>query len=100
MIWEIFILSSTVVAILISLTWGGTTYPWTSWRILLPLIIGFLGLVLFGLHQGYVVREPMMPLRVYSNRSSVLAYLLTFLHGIIPQLVEFLPSGLLSRHLL
>jgi Na+/melibiose symporter-like transporter len=31
----------------------------------------------------------MMPLRVYSNRSSVLAYLLTFLHGIILSWLSF-----------
>lgn len=84
-----FILTTAVIAILIPLTWGGTTYLWTSWRILVPLFIGILGLVLFALHQSYIAPEPTIPTRVYSNSTSLLAYVLTFLHGIIMSWLSF-----------
>ncbi|KAI3400339.1 hypothetical protein diail_3356 [Diaporthe ilicicola] len=87
-----FLLVASVVSVLIPLTWGGTTYDWTSWHILLPLLVGVAGLVVFGLHQGYVAREPTMPLRVYSNMSCALGYAITFLHGaVLSWLSFFLP---------
>ncbi|KAJ0365393.1 hypothetical protein COL26b_012073 [Colletotrichum chrysophilum] len=84
-----FILVCAVVSILIPLTWGGTTYSWKSYHILLPLLVGFTGLVLFGVHQGKFAREPTMPLRVYSNVSCALGYGITFLHGIILSWLSF-----------
>ncbi|CAI0647458.1 unnamed protein product, partial [Colletotrichum noveboracense] len=84
-----FILVCAVVSILIPLTWGGTTYSWKSWHILLPLLVGFAGLVLFGVHQGKFAREPTMPLRVYSNMSCALGYSITFLHGIVLSWLSF-----------
>ncbi|KAI8237651.1 Efflux pump FUS6 [Colletotrichum sp. SAR 10_96] len=84
-----FILVYAVVSILIPLTWGGTTYSWKSWHILLSLLAGFTGLVLFGVHQGKFAREPTMPLRVYSNVSCALGYGITFLHGIVLSWLSF-----------
>ncbi|EZF94354.1 hypothetical protein H113_05261 [Trichophyton rubrum MR1459] len=45
------ILVMAVISILLPLTWAGTLYPWSSWKIILPLVIGFLGLILFYAHQ-------------------------------------------------
>ena len=61
------LLTTSVVAILISLTWGGTLYEWNSWHVLVPLFLGAAGLVSFTFHQKYVAQEPTMPLRVYNN---------------------------------
>ncbi|KAH0439697.1 hypothetical protein CcaCcLH18_02807 [Colletotrichum camelliae] len=84
-----FILVCAVVSILIPLTWGGTTYSWKSWHILFPLVVGFAGLVFFGIHQGKLAREPTMPLRVYSNLPCALGYGITFLHGIVLSWLSF-----------
>ncbi|KAK2009457.1 MFS general substrate transporter [Colletotrichum eremochloae] len=84
-----FILVCAVVSILIPLTWGGTTYSWKSWHILLPLLVGFAGLAVFGIHQGKFAREPTMPLRVYSNMACALGYGITFLHGIVLSWLSF-----------
>ncbi|PKX88404.1 MDR family MFS transporter [Aspergillus novofumigatus IBT 16806] len=61
------ILSAAIVAILIALTRGGTTYTWSSWHILVPLLVGALG----------------------CNTTSLVAYILTFLHGIIMSWLSF-----------
>ncbi|KAK9448154.1 uncharacterized protein V1518DRAFT_428535 [Limtongia smithiae] len=83
------ILSASIVSILVALTWGGTSYTWSSWHILLPLLIGTLGLVLFGLHQEYIGKDPSMPHRVYGNTTSLLACVLTFLHGMAMSWLSF-----------
>ncbi|KAL7956641.1 major facilitator superfamily domain-containing protein [Trichoderma compactum] len=61
------LLSASVVSVLISLTWGGTKNPWDSGRVLESLILG----------------GPSMPLHPFGNRTSLLGFVLTFLHGII-----------------
>lgn len=86
------ILMSSVVAVLIALTWGGTLYTWDSWHVLVPLLVGAAGMVLFFVHQKYYATEPTMPIRVYSNTTSLLSFILTFLHGIeMSWLSFFLP---------
>ncbi|OBT75973.1 hypothetical protein VF21_05746 [Pseudogymnoascus sp. 05NY08] len=87
------ILTASVVAILLSLTWAGTLNPWSSWKTIVPLILGFLGMIGFMFYQGTRwCLEPTMPLRLFSNRTSALTYILSFLHGTILYWVSmFLP---------
>lgn len=87
------ILMTSVISILLSLTWAGTLHPWSSWRTILPLILGFLGLIGFIFYEGsrWCV-EPTVPLRLFSNRTAALTYILSFLHGTILYWVSlFLP---------
>ena len=56
-----------VVPLLLALSWGGNSYPWTS-----PVIIGLFAialvmLVAFGLVEGRVA-EPIIPLSLFTNR--------------------------------
>ncbi|KAL7943913.1 major facilitator superfamily domain-containing protein [Trichoderma barbatum] len=83
------LLSASVVSVLISLTWGGTKYPWNSGKVLAPLILGGFGLIIYLLHQQYVSKDPSMPLRLYGNRTSLLGFVLTFLHGLIMSWFSF-----------
>ncbi|KAH7395972.1 major facilitator superfamily domain-containing protein [Cadophora sp. MPI-SDFR-AT-0126] len=88
-----FVLIGAVTAILLALAWGGTKFSWSSWHILVPMIIGFLGIVAFALIQvsGYV-DEPTMPPQLFSNRTSVSIYIMAFVHGILLLYVTyFLP---------
>ncbi|KUL89306.1 hypothetical protein ZTR_03637 [Talaromyces verruculosus] len=86
------LLMSSVTAVLIGLTWGGTLYIWKSCHVLLPLLIDIVGLVVFLFHQKFFAVDPTMLLRVYSNNTSLLSFILTFLHGIeMSRLSFFLP---------
>lgn len=64
---------------------------------LVPLVLGILGLTAFlffeGLFEGKrFCREPAMPLHLFKNRTSTVAFILTFLHGIMTVWVlYFLP---------
>ncbi|KAF4629175.1 hypothetical protein G7Y89_g8972 [Cudoniella acicularis] len=87
------LLIASVVAVLIALTYGGTSHPWSSWRVVLPLVLGFLGIIAFHIYEasGYCV-EPTMPPRLFGNRTSLFAFVIIFLHGALTYwIVYFLP---------
>ena len=53
----IFLLLAGVVTIVVALTWGGHTYPWSDSRVVAPLVVGAASLIAFGLYGRLVVRE-------------------------------------------
>lgn len=74
----------SVAAILLSLAWAGTKHSWSSWRIVVPLIHGFAGMLcFFALQYSGHVPEPTMPTRLISNDISVSISLMDFVHGIL-----------------
>ena len=88
-----FIFISACISALIALGWAGTVYPWSSFRVIVPLVLGFLG---FGIFVGYEESgypiEPTIPLRLFSNRTSLVAFILTFIHGLaVIYMLYFLP---------
>ncbi|ETS75579.1 hypothetical protein PFICI_12523 [Pestalotiopsis fici W106-1] len=81
----------SMVAILFGLVEGGTVHPWSSWRIILPLVLGGVGWIAFHFQQHYA-KQPSIPSRLFANRTSATAYLLTFLTSILVQAsAYFLP---------
>jgi len=103
------IIASTVFVIL-SLTWGGVKYPWSSYHVLVPLVLGLAGIASFMLYEFSIAPHPIVPRHLLGNRTSlsgcVLAifyslsmfcahefsshsYTVTFIHGIIVTLVVF-----------
>lgn len=66
----------------LGITWGGVLFPWTSWRTLLPLILGVVMLLAFVAYESQPV-EPMIPYRIFTNKNGVIAIFGAFLHGII-----------------
>ncbi|KAL5417655.1 hypothetical protein PMIN04_007673 [Paraphaeosphaeria minitans] len=83
----------SMVAILFGLVMGGFQFAWSSWRIVVPLVLGGLGWIAFHIHQASsFCKEPSVPVRLFSNRTSAAAYGLTFLSSIIvQQITYFLP---------
>lgn len=78
------LLVAAIVAILIALSWAGVKYPWSSASIIVPLVLGILGLVGFVLYEASpLCKEPTTPPRLFSNRTSLMAFMLTFIHGIL-----------------
>ncbi|KIW20961.1 hypothetical protein PV08_01540 [Exophiala spinifera] len=89
-----FVFIAAVTSILIALSWAGAVYPWSSYRILVPLITGFFGLIAFLLlqHSQRLCPNPTIPLHLLFNRTSATAYVLTFLHSVVMSwILYFLP---------
>ncbi|OTA96643.1 hypothetical protein M434DRAFT_392581 [Hypoxylon sp. CO27-5] len=77
------ILIASTVSILIALTWADVLYSWGSWHILAPLLVGVGGMILFVTFEGLpFVAEPVMPLRLFNNRTAVIVYVSTFLNSL------------------
>ncbi|KAI2467680.1 MFS general substrate transporter [Annulohypoxylon bovei var. microspora] len=84
----IFIGSTT--AILIGLTFGGTVYAWSSWRIIVPVVVGGVGWACFHGYEYYIKdKSPCIPPRVFGNRTSAAAFYMIFLTSMLLQWVCF-----------
>ncbi|KAJ0115846.1 hypothetical protein J7T55_004015 [Diaporthe amygdali] len=77
----LFTVSST--GFLFGLTTGGVMYDWSSWRVLLPLIIGPFGLVAFAYWEFRFASEPIIHKGVFNNRDMIVSYVMTVFHGMI-----------------
>ncbi|MCJ1401057.1 hypothetical protein MMC11_004269 [Xylographa trunciseda] len=88
-----FVFVTSIIAVLFGLISGGTIYPWSSWRVILPLVFGFVGWACFHVHQASrFCKEPTMPPRLFQNRTSVASLLLAFLSALLLEwIVYFLP---------
>ncbi|KAK9322008.1 major facilitator superfamily domain-containing protein [Lipomyces orientalis] len=78
---SVFIGAST--SFLLGLTMGGTQHPWDSAPTLVPLILGLCGFFLFVLVEWKVPREPMIPLRIFRDRTAVTGFVGAFCHGLV-----------------
>ncbi|TGO25311.1 hypothetical protein BPAE_0083g00440 [Botrytis paeoniae] len=69
------------------------TNPWSSWHKLVPLILGFLAILLFAVYEASgLPTEPVMPCRLFTNRTSVIVFINTFLNSaLLFEVVFFLP---------
>ncbi|KAI3393648.1 hypothetical protein diail_3828 [Diaporthe ilicicola] len=55
------ILVVSVVSVLIALSWANTRYPWSSWQVTLPLVLGFVGMVAFFVYEGSAICAKLCP---------------------------------------
>ncbi|KAI2610575.1 MFS general substrate transporter [Hypoxylon sp. NC1633] len=84
------LLVASTVSVLIALTWAGSEYSWSSYHILVPLIIGLIGIAGFFCLEGSTwVLEPVMPLRLFANRTSSVIYAHTFIVSIMNYWIFF-----------
>jgi hypothetical protein len=86
-------LIAAVTSILIALSGANAVDRWGSWQKLVPLVLGLVGLPIYVIYEASpLCREPTTPLRLFSNRTSAVAFLLSFLHGMLLYWVSyFLP---------
>ncbi|KAF9634754.1 hypothetical protein BFW01_g5649 [Lasiodiplodia theobromae] len=79
-----FLFVASTTSILIPITWGGTTYPWTHWRTLTPLLVGLLGLGLFLLWSAFLTpTQPILPGSLFRTRTCLTTYLSFVIHGMV-----------------
>jgi MFS family permease len=88
----VIIASST--AVLYALAYAGARYSWGSWHTLIPLLVGFAGFFLFGYLQGgrFAAAEPVMPPRLFNNRTSIILSINTWINSaLVFWVIFFLP---------
>ena len=72
-----------VVMFLLGLEAGGVTHPWDSAYALCLIIFGIVTIVIFFLCQWKLSKYPLMPLRLFRNRSNLAALGVCFCHGFV-----------------
>jgi MFS family permease len=75
--------TASATAFLFGITTGGVIYEWSSFRVLLPLIIGPFGLLAFGYWEFKFASEPIINKGLFNNWDMVVSYVMTVFHGII-----------------
>jgi len=63
----IFAMSGSFASLIIGITWGGSTYAWSSKEVIATLSMGCIGLVLFGLYEAFVVKEGILDHRLFQT---------------------------------
>ncbi|KAI0706358.1 iron permease [Earliella scabrosa] len=79
----IIVMIGSTVSILLAITWGGLTFPWSSAHVLAPLTIGALGILIFFVLEMFWLKGPTVPRFFFTNRTTFSGYMGTFFHGIV-----------------
>lgn len=72
-----------VVMFLFGMNSGGTTHPWDSAFTLCLIIFGVFTIVLFFLNEWKLAKYPVIPLRLFRNRSNLASLGVCFIHGFV-----------------
>ncbi|KAF8553816.1 MFS general substrate transporter [Imleria badia] len=78
-----FLVILSIVAYTIGLTWGGITAPWSSATVLVPLVLGFVGLVVFIAYEAIYAKYPLVPFSLLTNLTSISGYIQTFCSSVV-----------------
>ena len=78
-----FLLTASVTSMLVPISWGGIMFNWSSFRTLVPLLLGIFGLSLFAMYDIWFVKNPLIPLGIFNSRTAAVSYFGTFIHGIV-----------------
>ncbi|KAF8482465.1 major facilitator superfamily domain-containing protein [Russula ochroleuca] len=73
----------STTSVVIGLTWGGVQYPWSSGRVLLPLVVGLIGLVVFIIYEIYFCKPPVVPIVLRMDWTGASGYLQSFLMAVV-----------------
>jgi MFS family permease len=57
-----------LVSFVLGLSWGGGLYPWASYHVLVPMILGVFILAAFALYEIYMpLKYPLIPMSMFTN---------------------------------
>ncbi|KUL84849.1 hypothetical protein ZTR_08202 [Talaromyces verruculosus] len=76
----LFAIGITVFAL--PLSWGGAMYPWSSWRTIVPLVIGIVVLSVFAVYEARPA-HPVFPYRIFRSRTAAVTLIGSFIHGMV-----------------
>ncbi|KAG8980678.1 hypothetical protein FRB90_007547 [Tulasnella sp. 427] len=91
-IGNLLIIAGTTLSI-VALTWAGVKYPWSSYKVLVPLVLGLAIIAVFFVYEARVAVEPVVPWELVNNRNSFIGYASVFLHGVVSTvIIYYLPT--------
>jgi hypothetical protein len=76
----------SITAFLLGLTWGGIQFSWSSWRTLLPLLLGLLGLAGSIWWEMTHAKRPFIRMSLFGSISSIAVYTCAIFQGLVVSL--------------
>jgi MFS family permease len=83
----------SAVAVLLGLILGGVTFAWNTYHIIVALVVGFIGLIVFQILQATpLCPEPSVPPRLFRHRTAAMGFVINFLSSVLLEwVVYYLP---------
>ncbi|GAP85143.1 putative major facilitator superfamily transporter [Rosellinia necatrix] len=78
-----FVFTGSATSFLVAVSWGGSQFEWNSVQTLVPLIVGFVGLVFTLVYEKLWARQAFLRHSLYHNTSSIVAYLCGSIQGMV-----------------
>ncbi|OAL55018.1 MFS general substrate transporter [Pyrenochaeta sp. DS3sAY3a] len=81
----------STISIFYALITGGVRQPWSSWRVILPLVLGIVGWILYHVQQATpsICVSPSTPPHLFTNRTSAAGFALVFLSSVALYTISF-----------
>ncbi|KPV76700.1 uncharacterized protein RHOBADRAFT_12386 [Rhodotorula graminis WP1] len=73
----------SISVLILGIVSGGELHPWTSAYVIATIVCGAAGLVLWFVVEKHWVKHPTVPFDAMMNRTSLVGFLTTFLHGVV-----------------
>ncbi|KAJ6454453.1 iron permease [Mycena vitilis] len=83
------IIVASTTSIVIALTWAGIQFSWSSANVLVPLILGFLGVAGFCVYEANFAEYPIIPVSLVGNRTAFSGYAQNFFNGVVLSTVAY-----------
>ncbi|KAI9669406.1 MAG: hypothetical protein M1831_000442 [Alyxoria varia] len=77
-----FVVGGTVM-FLLGLEFGGQSHPWASAIVICLFVFGVVVFIIFGVIEVYFAKYPIMPSRIFKNRSAVAALVTCFVQSFV-----------------
>ncbi|OLN97753.1 putative MFS-type transporter C1399.02-like protein 4 [Colletotrichum chlorophyti] len=78
-----FLFIGSMVTFLVGISWGGNDFPWRSAQTLVPVFIGFFGLVITLFYEHRWAKVPFLKKDLFTDASAITVYVLGLLQGFI-----------------
>lgn len=76
-----FFFTAFLTVFLVAVTNGGVGHPWSSWRTIVPLVIGITGLIVTITYEHFYAKYPFLPREIFPNFSAVCTYVTALAQG-------------------
>lgn len=80
-----------ITLLAVPLSWAGSLYPWSSWKTIVPLLVGIGFLIALAFYERKAI-EPVFPYRIFTNVTANAVIITGFIHGLLMySVLQYLP---------
>lgn len=74
---------SSTCSFLIGITWGGTQFPWSSWRTIVPIVLGAAGVAATLCWERFGASQPFLRVWLFKEHAAIAAYACAVIQGLL-----------------